>query len=266
MHVNHKISPESANWANFVKDYCNEVDVPCEVVEVDISKFGNNIERAARQARYEAFARQPFKKIMLGHHGDDQCETFFLKLFRGSGLKGLRCMSKIGPSWIDPQVTLLRPLLTWNKDRITNYATDHNVPNIEDLSNSDVRYDRNWIRHELWPTVIKRNEIADINLHRSIALINEGWELTQDLAKIDLESCKNSDGSLDWSRVVLLSKSRVKNLILYILDQNSVTGFSTHHIEDFVKSLNTADLDSRNELNVKGFVIRKTGKKIVFEN
>jgi len=265
LHVDHQINPESANWAKFVENYCHSNNITYSIVKVDITKFGNNIERAARQARYEAFANQNADTIILAHHGDDQCETFFLKLFRGSGLKGLRCMSKAGPSWIDPRVTLLRPLLTWNKDRINNYATDYNVPNIEDLSNQDVRYDRNWIRHELWPTVIKRNEIADINLHRSIALINEGWELTQDLAKIDLENCNNTDGSLDWSRVVRLSKSRVKNLILYILDKNNVTGFSTHHIEDFVKSLNSADLDSRNELNVKGFIIRKTGKKIVFE-
>ena len=265
LHVDHQINPESANWAKFVKNFCDQRDIRCTVVEVDITKFGNNVERAARQARYEAFAKQHADMIVLAHHSDDQCETFFLKLFRGSGLKGLRCMNKVGPSWIDPNVTLLRPLLSWNKDRIKNYADDHAIPNIEDLSNNDVRYDRNWIRHELWPVIINRNEIADINLHRSIALINEGWELTQDLAQIDLENCKNPDGSLDWRRVILLSKPRVKNLILHILDQNNVTGFSTHHVEDFVKSLNTADLDSRNELKVKGFVMRKTGKKIVFE-
>jgi tRNA(Ile)-lysidine synthase len=266
LHVDHQINPESANWAKFVKDYCNTNSIECEIAAVDISKFGNNIERAARQARYEAFAAQKAEMIILAHHADDQCETFFLKLFRGSGLKGLRCMNKVGPSWIDPNVTLLRPLLTWNKDRIKNHAEDYRVPNIEDLSNNDVRFDRNWIRHELWPTVMRRNEIADINLQRSIALISEGWELTQDLAEIDFNNCKNPDGSLDWRRVILLSKPRVKNLILHILDQNNITGFSTHHVEDFVKSLNTADLDSKNELKVKGFVMRKTGKKIVFEN
>lgn len=265
LHVDHQIHPESATWAKFVADWCRERSVPYEAVQVDLTGFGNNIERAARQARYQAFAEQHADMIILGHHADDQCETFFLKLFRGSGLKGLRCMSKSAPSWIDPSVILLRPLLNWSKERIQNYAIDNDVPNIEDSSNTDTTFDRNWIRRELWPHVMERNAIADINLHRSIALINEGWELTQDLARIDLVNCQNPDGSLDWRRVVLLSKSRIKNLILHILDQNGITGFSTHHVEDFVKCLNIATLDSRNELRVKNFILRKVGKKIVFE-
>lgn len=265
LHVDHQINSESANWANFVQNYCNERDIPCKVVAVDITKHGNNLERAARQARYEAFAAQKSDMIILAHHADDQCETFFLKLFRGSGLKGLRCMNKSSPSWIDNNVTLLRPLLDWSKDRILDYAEHYRVTNIEDSSNRNTTFDRNWIRHDLWPLIINRNEIADINLLRSIALINEGWELTQDLARIDFTACQNLDGSLDWRKVTQLSGPRVKNLILHILDQHGVTGFSTHHVEEFVKSLNAATLDSRNEFKVKDFVIKKHGKKIVYE-
>lgn len=266
LHVDHQINPESASWAKFVQDYCNSRNIPCRVIAVDITKHGNNLERAARQARYEAFAREHTDMIVLAHHADDQCETFFLKLFRGSGLKGLRCMNKSSPSWVDNKITLVRPLLDWNKERIRNYAEQNSVPNIEDVSNSDTVYDRNWIRHDLWPMIIGRNEIADINLLRSISLINEGWELTQDLANIDLKACQNSDGSLDWRKVTELSKPRLKNLILHILDQHGVTGFSTHHVEDFARSLNVATLDSKNELKVKDFVMRKTGKKIVYES
>lgn len=265
LHVDHQINPESANWAKFVQNYCKERNIPCKAITVDITKHGNNLERAARQARYEAFANQNADMIVLAHHSDDQCETFFLKLFRGSGLKGLRCMNKTSPSWIDPDVILLRPLLDWNKDRIRNYAEQYGVPNIEDTSNNNTTFDRNWIRHDLWPLIINRNEIADINLLRSIALINEGWELTQDLAEIDIKACQNADGSLDWRKVTLLSRPRVKNLILHILDQNGVTGFSTHHVEEFAKSLNAATLDSKNELKVKDFIIKKNGKKIVYE-
>lgn len=266
LHVDHQINPESANWAKFVAAWCEERDIPCEVVTVDITKFGNNVERAARQARYEAFAKQDADMIVLAHHSDDQCETFFLKLFRGSGLKGLRCMNKSAPSWIDSAVHLVRPLLNWNKDRIRNYAEQHAVPCVEDASNSDTAFDRNWIRHDLWPLIMKRNEIADINLLRSISLINEGWELTQDLAEIDKTACSNADGTLDWRKITQLSKPRVKNLILHILDQHGVTGFSTHHVEEFVKSLNVATLDSKNELKVKDFVVRKTGKRIIYES
>lgn len=266
LHVDHQLNPESANWAKFVQTWCEGRLITCEVVAVDVSKHGNNLERAARQARYEAFAKQNADMIVLAHHANDQCETFFLKLFRGSGLKGLKCMSKCSPSWIDPKVQLLRPLLDWNKERILNYAEIYDVPNIEDASNADTRFDRNWIRRDLWPLVLNRNEIADINVQRSISLISEGWELTQDLAAIDLASCANLDGTLDWFKVNKLSRARIKNLILHILDQNGVTGFSTHHVEEFVRSLNLSTLDSKNELKVKDFVVRKTGKRITYSN
>lgn len=266
LHVDHRISPDSAMWAQFVQDWCDVRGIPCEIVDVDITKHGNNMEHAARQARYMAFADQQADMLVLGHHANDQCETFFLKLFRGSGLKGLRCMNKSSPSWIDPNVTLVRPLLSWTKDRIKDYAIEHGVQNIEDLSNSNTKFDRNWIRHDLWPIITQRNEIADINMMRTIGLLNESWELTQDLARIDIGYCCNSDGSMDWTKVRMLSMPRLKNLILHILDQDSVTGFSTHHVEEFAKSLLFANMDSRNEMRVKGFTMRKIGKKIVYGN
>lgn len=263
LHVNHHISPQSGEWAQFVTEYCEARGIPHEVVDVDITKYGKNLEHAARQARYAAFAAQNTDMIVLAHHLNDQCETFFLKLFRGSGLKGLRCMDKSSPSWIDPSVRLVRPLLGWSKEQIQHYADAHGVPNIEDLSNGDTRFDRNWIRHDLWPLIIERNEIADVNVLRSINLLGEAWELTQDLAQIDQKNCVNSDGSLDWIGLRQLNLPRLKNLILHILDQNNIVGFSTHHIEDFAKSLINADMDSKNELRVKGFVMRKIGKKVV---
>jgi tRNA(Ile)-lysidine synthase len=264
LHVDHHISAESAMWAQFVQDWCDVRGIPCEVVDVDITQHGNNLEHAARQARYGAFAGQQADMIVLAHHANDQCETFFLKLFRGSGLKGLRCMSKSAPSWIDPNVLLVRPLLDWTKDRIKDYAETHGVDNIEDHSNSDTKFDRNWIRHDLWPLISERNEIADINVQRTIGLLNESWELTQDLARMDLARCRNPDNTLNWFTLSELSLPRLKNLILHILDQNSITGFSTHHVEDFARSLPAGDLDSRNELRVKSFVMRKIGKKVVY--
>lgn len=264
LHVDHRISPDSAMWAQFVQDWCDVRGIPCEVAEVDVTKHGNNLEHAARQARYIAFAERKPDMIVLAHHANDQCETFFLKMFRGSGLKGLRCMSKSGPSWINPDVQLVRPLLDWTKDKILNYAEEYGVVNIYDHSNNDTRFERNWVRHKLWPMITEHNDIADINMLRTIGLLNESWELTQDLAMIDLQHCQNTDGSMDWTKTRTLSTVRLKNLILHILDQNSVTGFSTHHVEDFARCLPVADMDSRNELRIKDFVIRKIGKKIVY--
>jgi tRNA(Ile)-lysidine synthase len=264
LHVNHHISQHSDAWALFVADHCQALGVSYEIADVDVSGYGNNLEHAARQARYAAFAARPADMLVLAHHANDQIETFFLKLFRGSGLKGLRCMKDSGPSWIDPGVRLVRPLLSWSRDQILDYAKRHGVPNIEDESNSDTRLNRNWIRHELWPLISDRNEIADVNILRSISLIEESWNLTQDLAQLDLERCQLTNGDLDWTNMRELSMPRLKNLILHLLDQGNVTGFSTHHVEEFSRSLLNADIDSRNEMRVKGFTMRKLGKKIAY--
>lgn len=264
LHVDHNISPDSKIWAKFVMDYCNERHIPCTVESVNIRDYCSNVENAARQARYQAFAKQNADHIVLAHHANDQCETFFLKLLRGSGLKGLRCMSKSSPSWFDPNVRLVRPLLDTSKEWILGYAQHYGIPNIEDMSNNNVRFDRNWVRNCLWPTISQRHEIADVNILKSVSLIGEAWELTQDLAKIDVKECTNADGTLDWYRVKLLSHARLKNIILYLLDQHGVIGFSTHYIEDFTRSLLNSDIDSRSELRVKNFHMRKVGKRIFY--
>jgi tRNA(Ile)-lysidine synthase len=264
LHVNHQLSVHSDSWARFVVKHCQSLGVPCEVTRVDITGHGNNLEHAARQARYAAFAEKSADMLVLAHHANDQIETFFLKLFRGSGLKGLRCMKDSVPSWINPSMRLVRPLLPWSREQIQSYANRYDIPNIEDESNSDISFNRNWIRHELWPLISDRNEIADVNLLRSISLIEESWSLTQDLARLDLESCQMVNGQLDWTKIKQLSMPRLKNLILHLLDQDNVTGFSTHHVEEFSRSLLNADMDSRNELRVKGFIMRKSGKKIAY--
>lgn len=264
LHVNHNINPQCHEWAEFVKKYCDERRINCVVESVSIKDYCSNVENAARQARYMAFAKQNADHIVLAHHANDQCETFFLKLLRGSGLKGLRCMNKSCASWFNPNVKLIRPFLGTSKDWILGYAKANFVPNIEDFSNNDVRFDRNWVRNRLWPTIVDRNEIADVNILKSISLISEAWELTQDLACIDYGHCVNPDNSLDWYKVKNLSHARLKNIVLYLLDQNNVTGFSTHHIEDFTRSLLNSDIDSRSELRVKNFKMRKIGKRILY--
>jgi tRNA(Ile)-lysidine synthase len=264
LHVNHNINPNCHEWAEFVKNYCDERNIKCVVESVSIKDYCSNVENAARQARYQAFAKQKADHIVLAHHANDQCETFFLKLLRGSGLKGLRCMSKSTPSWFDPDVKLVRPFLDTSKDWILGYAKANSVTNIEDLSNNDVRFDRNWIRNRLWPTIVERSEIADVNILKSVSLISEAWELTQDLAKIDYDKCVNLDNTLDWYKLKNLSHARLKNVVLYLLDQNNVTGFSTHYIEDFTRALLNSDMDSRSELRVKNFKMRKIGKRILY--
>lgn len=261
MHVDHG-GPLAAEWARFTMAECTKLGVPCEVTTVDISSFGNNYEYAARQARYRAFCSSGADTIVLAHHANDQCESFFLKLFRGSGVKGLKAMSYRSPCWYDPGIDVVRPMLDLTRGQIAEWAEHNSVPVTEDPSNADVKYDRNYIRHRIWPVIQDRFDIADINISRSIRHLSESWELTNMLADQDIVSTTMADGSLEWTKVRDLGYLRIKNMILRILEREGVYSFSINHIEQFAQGLIDADYDSRNELSLKGFAMNKIGKRI----
>lgn len=262
LHIDHQLKHESKVWVQVVRDYCESNNMPFECVEVDVPAWGNNEEQAARKARYAAFAKQDFDTILLAHHANDQMETFFLKLFRGSGAKGLRCMSKKTPCWFDMSKTVVRPFLGVRRSEIEYYVETHGIPYVTDPSNADTRYDRNWIRHELIPMLEERNNAADINILKTVEIQAEVYGLMSDLAEIDMKTCAKADGDLDWTKVRLLSLARIKNLIMHVCATNNIVDVSTHHIEEFAKGLLVANMDSRNELRLREFTIKKVGKSL----
>lgn len=263
IYVDHDIHQDSAHWGTFVQLESAKLGLPCRVVKVSIKGLNNNLEYAARQARYKAFCESDADTLLLAHHANDQCENFLLKLFRGSGVKGLKSMSSVTECWYDSKVTIVRPMLHTTRRQIEDYAAEHNLSFIDDPSNSDNKYDRNYIRNKVWPSIEERFDIADINTVRSIQHLAEAWELTNILADADIKSVTLADGSMDWHAIKSLGYLRIKNMILRILDLENVYSFSIGHIEQFAQGLVSADLDSRNELSLRGFTLQKIGKRIV---
>jgi tRNA(Ile)-lysidine synthase len=262
VHIDHQLNPASGSWGELVANYCQEHNIECEIVKVNTSEWGKNLEQAARRARYDAFAKQQGDSIVLAHHANDQIETFFLKLFRGSGVKGLRGMDKINECWFDRSKKVIRPLIDTSRHDIEAYALANNIPYVTDPSNVDQRYDRNWIRHTLIPTIQTRNEIADINILKSIANQGEAYELLTEMGKMDFDACKLQENELDWTKVRVLSLPRLKNLIMYICNMHNLIDVSYHHVETFAKGLLAADVDSKNELRLRYFTMKKIGNKI----
>lgn len=266
MHINHGLHPNSHDWANTVKMTCANIGLHCVVKSVDCKSFGKNVEYAARQARYKEFCASGADTLILAHHMNDQIETFFLKLFRGSGIRGLKSMPPVTTCWYDDNINVIRPLLNVSRSTIEAYAAINDIQHCEDTSNADIKYDRNYIRHAVWPVISERFDIADININKSIDLLGEAWELTTALAEHDLSTATIDNDALDWTKIKDLSVVRIKNLILHILGKNQVYGYSIGHIEQFAHGLRNATFDSKNELYVKGFRLRKHGKKIFIEH
>ena len=172
-------------------------------------------------------------------------------------------MEKYGPCWNDPKVLMCRPMLELSKREIVTYAKICEIPHVEDPSNTDIKYDRNWIRNDLMPDIKRRNPLALDNICRTASIVSESLELLRDLASMDLSKVRQADGSLYWPKLCKLSHTRLKNLLMLVLEQNNVNTYSTDHIEEFSRGLLNANSDSRNEMRIGDFRLQKRGHRVI---
>lgn len=180
-HLDHAMRPESARDAMFVQDYCRRRQVPLCVERRDIPAVAaarrQGLEEAARDERRTFLQQTALSEgcnfIALGHHRDDQAETFLHRLLRGTGLSGLAGMRlRSGP--------VIRPLLVFSRSDLLGYLQARSLPHIEDPSNADPRYTRNRLRHRLLPALRTYNPRIDehlARLSRRIALEEDWWDL-----------------------------------------------------------------------------------------
>ena len=155
IHVNHGLSQNADLWERHCLIFCQSHNIPFYAERVGVENAGGGLESAAREARYRVFEKYlPSSSVLfLGHHLEDQIETFFLRLMRGAGLKGLKA---IPHSRSLSRATLIRPLLKNTKAELEAYAQEHKLVAIQDSSNDDVSYDRNFLRHRLLPILESR--------------------------------------------------------------------------------------------------------------
>jgi len=162
----------------FVQAYAQANDLPFYTISFDTLSYkkqqGLSTQVAARQLRYHWFekliAETTFNYVLTAHHKDDNLETFFINLSRGSGIDGLCGI----PS---SRGIYRRPLLHYSRDEIKQYAVTHQIQWREDESNNDELYLRNYIRHQFIDEFSKLHPTAKDNLSNSIAYLNDSNEL-----------------------------------------------------------------------------------------
>lgn len=158
-HCNFKLRGEAADKdEQFVKEFSERHNIPFYTIDFDTQEYatgkGISIQMAARELRYEWFEKirnkNNYKYIATAHHKNDVAETMLINLIKGTGLAGLHGIAnKYGK--------IIRPLLCFNRAEIDNYAGKHNVSFREDVSNSDTKYIRNSVRHNVIPELEKIN-------------------------------------------------------------------------------------------------------------
>ena len=239
MHVHHGLSPNADAWADFCAKTCAAYQVPLEVVKVKVEKdAGLGLEAAAREARYQALFTAGVDYILLAHHQDDQAETLLLQLLRGAGLKGLSAMASQ-----DPDRRLLRPLLDISRVEIEAYAKAAQLAWIEDESNLDIQFDRNYCRHEVMPVLKARFPASGATLARSAAHIAEAADLLDELAQMDTRACV-AEGRMNVELLAALSLPRAKNLFRWWLASMDFSAPSKDRLDDMLTQLINASADA----------------------
>lgn len=253
LHVHHGISPHADEWAAFCERRCAAYKLSFHLEQIDIQPLREQgIEAAARHFRYAAFARHSHDFLALAHHADDQAETFLLQLLRGAGVRGASAM----PLSVSRDTQWVRPLLGCTRAELAEYAQLHHLTWIEDESNADDYYPRNFLRHQVLPVLEKRFPAYRQTLARSAQHFAEASSLLDELARQDAATAIQDD-KLKVAALQALSVARAKNLLRYFLQTRGAPMPQSVQLDDMVGQLCNARDDAAVCVYYAGWQVRR---------
>ena len=177
----HLRGEESLRDEAHVRSLCALLEVPLETVDFDVHGFiesnpGTSVEMACRSLRYEWFFNllesSGADRIAIAHNADDNAETLFLNLLRGSGTKGLRGM-------VEDNGKVWRPVLSVHRHELEAFLKENNIPFITDSSNLISDYRRNFLRNEIFPLLRSRWEGFDKAMQSSLSFLRAENEVVE---------------------------------------------------------------------------------------
>lgn len=226
LHIHHGLQTAANAWPEHCRAVCDALGVELEVIPVVVAA-GASLEQAARDARYAALASRlgPGDVLFTGQHLDDQAETLLFRLLRGAGLRGMTAMPS---SRTLGQGRLVRPLLADSREHLQRYAEAQGLSWIDDPSNQDVGFSRNYLRAQVMPQLRQRWPQASQQMARSAEHLGEALGLLDELAAEDLRSAEQGApfawlglASLDLDAVRALSPARQRNALQYWLSRRT---------------------------------------------
>lgn len=222
IHIHHGLQAVADDWVIHCQKICQELNIELVVKYVQLAQ-GSSIEAQARIARYEAFGSLMSGNdvLCLAHHQRDQAETFLLNLMRGAGLDGLSAMPSKRPLDFNQSTSeavapwLYRPLLSVPYQALQHYAEQHQLSWVEDPTNQDTQFRRNFIRYKCLPLLEEMWSKPEQKIEQSVAHLTEAKILLQDLASQDLQTIEHSTNRLNFKELQKLNHLRQKNALRY---------------------------------------------------
>lgn len=255
-HIHHGLSPNAESWALFCEELCEKLHIPLVVKQVKV-EGSQGIEANARSARYQAIQNiiQPNEIFCTAHHLDDQAETFFLALKRGAGLKGLSAMQVVS-YW--QNFTIFRPLLAFSKTEITRYAEEHQLGWINDESNADNTFERNFLRNDVLPLLNQRWKQFNQMVARASEQCAEQQLLIEELLADEINQRINLDRqSLNIEGFSQFSQGKQKQIIRLWLEKCNVLMPSQVQLDQLLQTVVFAEQDKNPQLKLGDKVVRR---------
>ncbi|KTD18940.1 tRNA lysidine(34) synthetase TilS [Legionella jordanis] len=255
VHINHGLSPNAQGWEKHCQAFCKKLNLPLIIRAINLHKQGN-VEEIARKARYEVFRDlvQENDCLLLAHHLNDQAETLLLHLFRGAGIDGLAAMP-FCKSFAKGK--LIRPLLFHSRATLNNYAGEMQLDWVEDESNENSDFSRNFIRHQIIPELRSRWPKVINNLTRTSEHCQQAQSNLDDLAKMDCPSLNDISTVLELNQLKKLNRARLTNVLRLWLKKNEVRLPSTATFTRLITELIEAASDANPQVSWPDISVRR---------
>jgi tRNA(Ile)-lysidine synthase len=265
-HIHHGLSENADHWLHFCQQQCDALDITLRINYVVLgNKSRTSLEALAREARYlalqENFSLDSY--LVTAHHQDDQLETILLALKRGAGLTGLQGI--VAKQSLETGY-LIRPLLDFSREQLEQYASLHQLAWIEDESNDDQDFDRNFIRHSIapllkgrWPSIAKTVSRSALHCQSQQGIINE-------LIESDFEQCTLKKSVLNIVHLKKLSEARRNNVLRYWFKNLRLNYPSTQQLIAIWHNVVLAQADASPQLKLQSYILYRYRESLYLIN
>jgi tRNA(Ile)-lysidine synthase len=242
VHIDHGLQAAAADFRDACTRLCAQLNVPLSIVAVVVeATAGESLEAAAREARYAALAAQlkPNECLLTAHHRKDQAETLLLQALRGAGVKGMSAMPdcrKLAQGWH------VRPMLGMPQSELLQFSAGLASSLVTDPMNADLRFDRSFLRHRIWPVIEQRWPGAEMALSRTAGHLADAQKLLDMAASKHLARLRDGDALLVTGLRVLPQLERINAVRLWLCEAR-VEPPSRARLSEALRQVLEADID-----------------------
>ncbi|MEP2651787.1 MAG: tRNA lysidine(34) synthetase TilS [Paraglaciecola sp.] len=270
IHIHHGLSQNADIWQAHCQQVCADLNVAFQTANVAVeAQARQSLEAQARDARYQKLVElaPADSHILLGQHQDDQLETFLLQLKRGAGPKGLGAMN---PQWAvtlavgkeSKTVNFYRPLLNVSQQHVLEYAEQQHLKWVEDESNQDAKFDRNFLRLDVLPILQSRWPELASSVSRSAQLCAQQQDMLDEISAEKLNNMRTSENSLPVSELSKLNENWLHQVVRYWLSQQGISNPSLAVLQQLLPQVLLAAADASPILQWQSWQFRRFNQQL----